>query len=592
MGGVDWTSGIFSYGLSFDGASGYVDVPYDASLDTDDAVTIEAWVNPSVDEANNYVAVKMPPSGSPYAIAYALKLENTYTGYSEIGAAIRDSAGNYYFAYGGLVPLGVWTHVAMTYEVDPTGATQIRLYQDGVEVTYRYGSPNEATDTIPAGTYIEGNTGPLSIGRIPTQPTTHYFDGTIDEVRILSRALTPGEILADSGTAYKPSGHLSSVLITPPAGELWDSFLASDDQPSGTGITYDILNEAGGTLLASVSPGDDISLLGDTPLRLYAELSTSDPASTPILDEWSVTWQAAPDGDGDGVPDDEDNCPATSNPGQEDADGDDVGNVCDNCPADANTDQADTDGDDVGNLCDNCPDVSNPGQEDGDTDGVGDICDNCPADANTDQADDDTDDVGDVCDNCPDVPNPGQEDSDGDGVGDACDAPENWYDTGWPYRRAIEVSNPCGEETTDYQVQITLDSTFDFGHALPDGSDLRVTDSDGLTIIPYWVETWDPAGQTASIWVKVPTLPAAGTTVYLYYGNPSPTAAYRTGPGGDPAHRPLDQGGGQPHHPDWRSRQRRRSAGREHCVRRRDRSLLDGVCGLSGWFSGGSGLVG
>jgi hypothetical protein len=35
------------------------------------------------------------------------------------------------------------------------------------------------------------------------------------------------------------------------------------------------------------------------------------------------------DGDGDGIPDDEDNCPSVVNPGQEDADGDDLGDACD-----------------------------------------------------------------------------------------------------------------------------------------------------------------------------------------------------------------------------------------------------------------------
>ena len=42
------------------------------------------------------------------------------------------------------------------------------------------------------------------------------------------------------------------------------------------------------------------------------------------------------DSDGDGVPDDRDNCPSTPNPGQEDEDGDGVGDVCDSCPATPN----------------------------------------------------------------------------------------------------------------------------------------------------------------------------------------------------------------------------------------------------------------
>ena len=51
------------------------------------------------------------------------------------------------------------------------------------------------------------------------------------------------------------------------------------------------------------------------------------------------------DTDGDGTFDDEDNCPALANAGQEDLDADGVGNACDNCATTANADQADADAD-------------------------------------------------------------------------------------------------------------------------------------------------------------------------------------------------------------------------------------------------------
>lgn len=61
-----------------------------------------------------------------------------------------------------------------------------------------------------------------------------------------------------------------------------------------------------------------------------------------------------PDADGDGVRDDDDNCPARAN------------------------DQHDEDGDLVGDACDGCPHVADRGQ-DADADGVGDACDPHPA---------------------------------------------------------------------------------------------------------------------------------------------------------------------------------------------------------------------
>ena len=58
----------------------------------------------------------------------------------------------------------------------------------------------------------------------------------------------------------------------------------------------------------------------------------------------------------------------------------------------------DTDGDGVADENDNCPDIPNVSQGDGDVDDVGDVCDNCPDDFNPDQADGDGNGVGDVCD--------------------------------------------------------------------------------------------------------------------------------------------------------------------------------------------------
>jgi hypothetical protein len=173
----------------------------------------------------------------------------------------------------------------MTYQV---GDSHIRLYQNGVEVNYRYGTAGAATDTIPPNTQIRTNTAPLNIGMLPVS-LIQYFNGIMDELRIMSRALTPGEIMVDYGTSYRSSGNLTSVLITPPAGKGWDRFNVSADRPSGTGSGYSILNGSGGTLIPSVGPGADISSLGNTPIRLYAVLTTGNPSSTPLLNDWTVT---------------------------------------------------------------------------------------------------------------------------------------------------------------------------------------------------------------------------------------------------------------------------------------------------------------
>ena len=61
-----------------------------------------------------------------------------------------------------------------------------------------------------------------------------------------------------------------------------------------------------------------------------------------FYDDLYFNVDVLPDGDGDGVPDADDNCPAVYNPDQADADGDGVGNACDNCWYTPNPDQLDS----------------------------------------------------------------------------------------------------------------------------------------------------------------------------------------------------------------------------------------------------------
>ncbi len=134
-----------------------------------------------------------------------------------------------------------------------------------------------------------------------------------------------------------------------------------------------------------------------------------------------VVAEEPSDDDGDGVPDDQDNCPDVANADQADGDGDGAGDACDGCPDDAGKLEGgvcgcgvaddDSDGDGVPDCEDNCPD--DPGKLEGGICGCG-------------VADDDSDGDGvpDCEDNCPYDPNPDQADSDGNGIGDACEAVE------------------------------------------------------------------------------------------------------------------------------------------------------------------------
>jgi hypothetical protein len=95
----------------------------------------------------------------------------------------------------------------------------------------------------------------------------------------------------------------------------------------------------------------------------------------------------------------------------------------------------------------------------------------------------------------------------------------------WPYRRPVTLSNPTSGELTDYQVKVLLDGSFDFSKTSPGGSDLRFTESDGTTLLNFWIEEWNPAGDVASIWVEMSSLPAGGDSIYMYYGDSAAASA-------------------------------------------------------------------
>ena len=94
-------------------------------------------------------------------------------------------------------------------------------------------------------------------------------------------------------------------------------------------------------------------------------------------------------------------------------------------------------------------------------------------------------------------------------------------------RKAVAIDNTSGGALTNYQVNVALTSSnFDFSKTQSNGNDIRFYDSNSTTALSYWTESWDSNAQTASIWVKVPSVSAATTkTIYMYYGSVDAPAA-------------------------------------------------------------------
>ncbi|HQG82377.1 MAG TPA: DUF2341 domain-containing protein, partial [Caldisericia bacterium] len=89
------------------------------------------------------------------------------------------------------------------------------------------------------------------------------------------------------------------------------------------------------------------------------------------------------------------------------------------------------------------------------------------------------------------------------------------------YRREITINIGNEESLKDYQICLTIDTqklireeklSFDC-------RDIYFTDSDGTTLIPFWIKR-DCGYENSEIWLKLPQIkPNENKKIYFYYGN-------------------------------------------------------------------------
>ncbi len=182
--GATWaTPGMYGgRALSFNG-SARVTVPDSSSLDLTTAMTIEAWVMPSVMPAT-WASVATKDVDSYYLMAGS----NAGPGVPAFGATFG-AAYSTTFAQAAIA-VNQWTHLAATYD-----GTTVRLYVSGVEVASR-----------PQTGSISATNGVLTIG---SNAYDEYFTGLIDEIRIYNRALSIGEIQVDMGVPLSSAPRLT-----------------------------------------------------------------------------------------------------------------------------------------------------------------------------------------------------------------------------------------------------------------------------------------------------------------------------------------------------------------------------------------------
>ena len=92
-----------------------------------------------------------------------------------------------------------------------------------------------------------------------------------------------------------------------------------------------------------------------------------------------------------------------------------------------------------------------------------------------------------------------------------------------PWLQRIPIFLTTDSPQYDLEVKITIptDQLINSGSMQPDCSDMRFTTSDGITLLPYWIESGCGTPST-TIWIRIDTLKGFGQldTIYMYMNNP------------------------------------------------------------------------
>jgi len=170
-----WQEGVKdSGGISFDGSDDYVQLPDSPQLEmgTDD-LTAMAWVRTNSSSAQRFVDTGARSTGG-YSLFYSSGT-NSFLPQWHTGSN-RQSVGG-----GPDISDGQWHHVAAVWDRD----NRIRAYVDGELV-------DSEVPSFSASTYIDNSFVP-AIGA-EGDASSQFVDGRIDDVRVISRALSGDEI--------------------------------------------------------------------------------------------------------------------------------------------------------------------------------------------------------------------------------------------------------------------------------------------------------------------------------------------------------------------------------------------------------------
>jgi chitodextrinase len=175
--GPIWTSGRNGGALNFDGVNDWVTVADSSTLDLTNAMTLEAWAQPSALVSWPTIVTKETTGNLVYGL-----FANSDTDQAASILTLASNGTQDIVRGTNTLPVATWTHLAATYD-----GSALKLYVNGSQV-----------GSIPVSGLIGTSSQPLRIGG--NNIWGEWFQGKLDDLRVYNRALTAAEINTDKNT--------------------------------------------------------------------------------------------------------------------------------------------------------------------------------------------------------------------------------------------------------------------------------------------------------------------------------------------------------------------------------------------------------
>ncbi len=229
--GPIWSAGKTAGGLTFDGINDYLQVSNSGQL-SPQKVTLAVWAKPSSFANTNWNSTLANVGLHEWSDGYyGLAIDTTGKPIALLN--IGGGEQNAYYLEGAAISAGQWHHLALSYD----NAT-LRLYVDGA-----------SAGSLSINRIRTSNASPLLVAR--RGDAGYHFKGTLDDVRVFSRAMTSTDI-----------GAIMQGIATT---------TASSSSTGTTSTTSDTTTTAGSTASTTTATGTTIT--GTTTYRASTDFS-------------------------------------------------------------------------------------------------------------------------------------------------------------------------------------------------------------------------------------------------------------------------------------------------------------------------------